>query len=110
MNWDEVTEILLVFLSRKHNYHGEIVLKYFNGKCVNVKANDSFDINYLNEKELNEKNIMFQKFGKPNEKDKESSKIQSEIKIEEGIIKESIIVHKEQKVEEEEKKLKNIKE
>lgn len=95
MTFDDVTKLLLRFLSRPRNYYGTITIKYQKGEFVNVVSEDSFDTKYLKEKFIEDKEMLV-KHGAPNKEDKESSKILTEVKIEEGIVKESKIEKKEE--------------
>lgn len=90
---NDISESLLRFLSRPKNYFGNITLKYFSGELKNVIAEDSFDMRYLKEKKIKGAN-MFVKHGTASIKDKESSKILTEVKVDEQnkIIKESKII------------------
>ena len=90
----EISEILLRFLSRPKYYFGDVIIKFQGEKIKNIISNDSFDMKYLNEKTLNtEENKMFTKFGTATTKDEDSSKIISELKVDEekNIVKESKI-------------------
>lgn len=40
--------MLLRFLAKSSHYHGAITLKFYDGKVTNIKAEDSYDIGYLN--------------------------------------------------------------
>lgn len=104
---DGLCEMLLRFVSRPRYYYGDIILKFQKGKIKNIVANDSFDMNYLNEKKLIVKdNKMFTKYGTGTKSDSTSSKIVSEVEIDENknIIKESKII----KVNAEDKKKLNL--
>ena len=96
---EDISEILLRLLSRPKHYHGIVEIKFYNGEIKNIKATDSFDIEYLKEKTLiieKGNKEMLIKHGTSNKKDKESSKIISEVEIEdEKIVKESKIIKKE---------------
>lgn len=94
MNIQELAILITRFLSRPKNYYGSITFKYYNGEIRNIIAEDSFDIKYLNEKTLNtEEKKMFTKFGTATTKDEDSSKIISELKVDEEtkLVKESKI-------------------
>lgn len=97
---NDLGDLLLRLLSRPKHYHGTIEIKYFDGEIKNIRAEDSFDINYLKEKTLKivegDTEMSFLKFGKPNKKDKNSSKILSELELdgEQKIVKESKIEKK----------------
>lgn len=99
INIEKLSEILLRFLSRPRNYYGNVTLKFNAGKIKNITATDSFDILYLSEKQINigENEMSFTKFGAPTKENKESSKILSEVEVDENknIIKESKIIKQE---------------
>lgn len=95
MSIHKLADLLLRFLSRPRNYYGTIILKYQNGQIKNIVAEDSFNMNYLNEKQIKigENEMSFTKYGTSTDKDKDSSKIISELKVDEekNIVKESKI-------------------
>ena len=103
INLNDIGNFLLRLLSRPKHYYGEVNIKFYNGEIKNIKAEDSFDIQYLKEKTLiieGDKEMAFLKFGTGNKKDKNSSKILTKVELDEeqNIIKESKIV-KEKKEE-----------
>lgn len=97
MNVDikDVSDLLLRFCSRPKGYFGSLTIKFQNGIIKNVISNDSFDMNYLNEKKLIVKdNKMFTKYGTGTKSDSTSSKIVSEVELDKdkNIVKESKII------------------
>ncbi len=95
MDINEIEDLIIRFLSRPRNYYGSITFKYQNGKIKNIIAEDSFDMKYLSEKtiKIEDNKMSFTKFGTATKQDDNSSKIISELKIDEekNIVKESKI-------------------
>ena len=103
INLNDIGNLLLRLLSRPKHYFGEVNIKFYNGEIKNIKAEDSFDIEYLKEKKLiiEGDTEMFTKYGTGSKKDKNSSKILTNVELDEeqNIIKESKIVKEEKKEE-----------
>jgi len=99
----EFEKIFLRFLSKNPHYYGDVLVKFFDGKIVSIKAEDSFDVKALNNLKLimKEDNEMFIKRGASFDKDDKSSKIISEVEMDnnKNIVKESKL-EKEEKTEE----------
>jgi len=103
----DFTKIFLRFINRNPKYYGTVTVKFYNGEIVHLTSEDSFDVKVMGEDFINfsnGENNMFVKRGAPNIKDKDSSKIISQVEVDEEnkIVKESKLV-KEEKVEEKEK-------
>lgn len=99
IKFNELESLLLKFLGIGDNYHGTLNLKIFNGKIANIHIDDSVDMTTLRGTSIIKvSNEMFIKHGSPNQTDKDSSKLISEV-----IIDKDNKITKESKLKPEEK-------
>lgn len=110
LNFLDFTKIFLRFINRNPRYYGTVTVKFYNGSITHLVAEDSYDVKIMENNfiSLNEDSAMFIKKGAPNQNDKDSSKIISQVEVDETkqIVKESKLIKDEEKkeiVEEKEK-------
>ena len=96
IDFQETITLIKRFLGLPNHWYGDLTLKFQAGDVVNVRANNSYDMDMLNNSKLKIKTGMIVKFGTKNlnPKDKDSSKIVSSITVEKDkddkkIVKES---------------------
>lgn len=92
LKFEEFEKHLLRFIYRGQRYHGTVTIKFYNGKISNIQVTDSLDTEQLRNTTLNiEDTEMLIKTGSPVKGDLKSSKIVTQVKIEENNVKEQTI-------------------
>lgn len=52
ITFEEFEKIFLRFINRHPQYHGEVHIKFYDGKIANLKTDDSYDLKELRKSKL----------------------------------------------------------